>query len=237
MKVLIADDEKSFSTQLAAFLQRFAMESGLEIDSSVYTNGAELVEHYLPKWDLLLLDVDLPGMDGFTAARCIREIDPDVAIIFITNLAQYAIRGYEVHALDYVLKPISYPALCMKLKREMKNILRKEDYNLMVYHDGSMVRLPISRLLYVEVYNHSLRYHTVGGMMETTGSKSLTDLEKELEQKGFFRCHNSYLINLKYVDAVGDGKVKVDNALIPISRSRRNGFMEALMNRIRGDVN
>ena len=234
MNVLIAEDEAIFSSLLDTYLHRFAEEKNIQINISLYTNGADLAEHYHPEWDLVLLDVDMPGMDGFSVARSIRETDPDVAIMFITNLAQYAIRGYEVHALDYILKPVSYPALSMKLTRELGNIIRRTERNIMIYQNGSMVRLPLSRLFYVEVYNHSLRYHTPDGMMETTGSKSLTELETELGKEGFCRCHNSYLVNLKHVDAVGDGKVKVGNQLLPVSRSRRNSFMNALMNQMKG---
>lgn len=234
MRVLIAEDDKFFYTQLETFLQRFAQEKGISIHSAVFSNGAELVEKYHPEWDLLLLDVDIPGMDGFSVARSIREVDPDVAIMFITNLAQYAIRGYEVHALDYVLKPVSYPAFKMKLTRELGNILNKTDQYLMISQGGSQVRIPISKLRYVEVYNHSLRYHTVDGVIETTGSKSMKELERELQEKGFCRCHNSYLINLRFVDAVGDGKVRIKSECIPVSRNRRNSLMEALMNWIKG---
>lgn len=234
MNILIAEDEPQFSTLLSDYLQRFARENELSVYIEVFQNGAEMMDKYRPKWDLLLLDVDMPGMDGFTVAEGIRKVDPDVAIIFITNLAQYAIRGYKVHALDYILKPVSYPALSMKLKREMNRIIRREDRTIMIYQNREVVRIPVSKLCYVEIYGHSMRYHTTNEVLENTGAKTLSSLEKELKNDGFFRCHSGFLINMKYVDAVGENAVKVMGQTIPVSRSRKKGLIAVLMNRVRG---
>ena len=235
MRILVAEDDKGFSRQLSEYLERFAKENGFSVYISIFENGAQLVDEYRPDWDLLLLDVDMPGLDGFSVASSIREMDPQVAIIFITNLAQFAIRGYEVQALDYMVKPISYPALSMKLKREMGQICHPAEKTLLIPQRSGVVRLSVSRLLYVEVYNHCLRYHTSDEVVETTGAKSLSKVEQELAGDGFFRCHVSFLVNLRHVRGMGENTVKVGDEVLPISRHKKKAFLEALIEQVKGE--
>ena len=234
MNILIAEDEPHFAAQLQSYLQRFASENGLEIKMTIFTNGGELVDQYHPQWDLLLLDVNMPGMDGISVAQCIRETDPSVAIMFITNLAQYAIRGYEVQAMDYILKPVNYYALSMKLKRVLGHLRRESGRTLLLPLDGDLMRVPLARIRYVEVYDHSLRFHTTDGIVQTTGSRSLPKLEQELQGMDFARCHSSYLINLRYVDGMRDNAVQVAGEIIPVSRNRRRAFLQTLMDHVKG---
>lgn len=237
MRVLIAEDEPDFAQQMEQHLRRFAEENQLPLTMQTYGNGAELVEQYRPDWDILLLDVDMPGMDGISAARCIRETDTDVVIIFVTNLAQYAICGYEVNALDYVLKPVNYYALSIKLKKALRYCRKSETKYLLLNRGGDLVRIPLNYLYYVEVYDHQLRYRTADGDFLMTGSRSLTAVEKELEGEGFVRCHSSYLVNLRYIDRLEGSNVWVAGNQLPVSRSRRKKLLEAMLNEAKGGGN
>lgn len=234
MRVAIAEDERGCAEQLQANLHRYAVESGEPIQIEVYANGAELIENYRGSWDLLLLDVDMPVLNGFDAARSIRRIDPKVHIIFITNLAQYAIKGYEVSALDYVLKPISYFALSMKLDMVSRLIRRNMEDSLMINQDGDLIRVPLSHLYYVEIFSHELNYHTMEGDIVTTTSQTLSALEKRLEGHGFVRCHKGYLINLRYVKTLCGNTVLLDGREIPVSRNRRKAVMQAIIDYAKG---
>lgn len=235
LHIAIAEDESSFAQQLEKNLERFGQDNHIELKPVIFSDGASLVEHFTSEWDLLLLDVEMPGMDGISAARCIRERDPEVPIMFITNLAQYAIRGYEVDALDYVLKPVSYYSLAMKLKKALRLIRRKDNRSILLNREGDVVRLPLSHLYYVEVFGHQLHYHTSEGEFTQTGSRSLAALEKELSGCGFARCHSGYLVNLRYVDAVEADAVRVTGRLLPVSRSRRGDFLQALLDDTKGE--
>lgn len=236
MKIAIAEDGALERKQLVENVERFGREKQVELSLEVFPDGAELVNHYSPEWDLLLLDVDMPNMDGITAARKIRTFDKDISIIFITNLAQYDICGYEVEALDYVLKPVSYYGLAMKLKKAILQLHRREEKYLMLSPNGDAVRVPLSQLYYIEVFNHKLCYHTAQGDMALTGSRSLSAVESELATEGFARCNNCYLVNLRHVERIQGGTVMVAGVELAVSRNRRKPFLEALLSYTKGGV-
>lgn len=230
LRVAIVEDHDTTALQLQDHLEQFGRENGLSVRISRFSDGAKLVGDYRHDWDLLLLDVDMPVMNGIETARAVRQVDAQVLIIFITNLAQYAIKGYEVDALDYVLKPVSYYALAMRLKKALRMLRSTDEKALMLKRDGDMVRVPLSQIYYIEIYNHSLLYYTADGSIKITGAyNTLGELEQQLAGHGFARCHNCYLVNLRYVDGIGHGSLKVFDAELPISRGRRKNVMNQLM--------
>lgn len=234
IRIAIVEDNVQAARRLQELVERFGKENRVEIQSTLFSDGAKLVGDYHPEWDLLLLDVDMPVMNGFETARSIRKTDPEVCIIFITNLAQYAIHGYEVQALDYLLKPVNYYALDMRLKRVLRLLRTRETEALMVKIDGDMVRVPLSHIYYIEIFDHNLHYHTVEGDI-TTGGSTLSSLEKTLSSQGFVRCHNCYLVNVRYVDAVRGNTLQIMNRELPISRSRHRAVMDALLLYAKGE--
>lgn len=234
MRAAVVEDDENYRYLIRDYLERYGKENDLDIRIGLYTDGTELVNAYSCDWDLILMDVDMPKLDGISAARMIREKDKEVQIIFITNLAQYAIKGYEVDALDYVLKPVEYYPLALKLGKAVRIIRRNEDRFLLLNREGDVLKLPLKRLYYIEVFSHQLCYHTMDGDIVMTGNKSLTSVEKELEGAGFVRCHNAYLVNLRYVDGVEGNEVLAAGKRLPVSRNRRKGLMQALLEYARG---
>ena len=107
-RIGIAEDDPSFQKTISEYIERYKKETNIDIQASFFQDGNDLVFKYEPIYDVLLLDIVMPKMKGMDAAREIRKRDQRVLIIFITNMAQYAINGYEVGALDFVLKPIKY---------------------------------------------------------------------------------------------------------------------------------
>ena len=116
-RIGIAEDDPSFQKTISEYIERYQKEKNIDIQASFFQDGNELVFKYEPIYDVLLLDIEMPKMNGMDAAREIRKRDQRVLIIFITNMAQYAINGYEVGALDFVLKPIKYFSFSMKLEK------------------------------------------------------------------------------------------------------------------------
>lgn len=229
MRIAIAEDEKRYSDQLQELLKKFGAENQIEMQLFSFSNGAELLEHFRGGWDMILLDMDMPAMNGMDTARAIRQLDPEVLIMFITNLAQYALNGYEVQAFDYMLKPVSYSALAMKLKLALRVLQKNEDRSITLNQDGELFRVPLSHLYYVEIYSHRLCYHTMEQNIDINSTRTLSDLEQELKPDGFVRCHKSILVNARYVDHIKGCALTVAGYEIPISKNRRGEVLKELL--------
>ena len=131
-RIGIAEDDPSFQKTISEYIERYKKETNIDIQASFFQDGNELVFKYEPIYDVLLLDIEMPKMNGMDAAREIRKRDQRVLIIFITNMAQYAINGYEVGALDFVLKPIKYFSFSMKLEKALKSVKGQESVNILL---------------------------------------------------------------------------------------------------------
>ena len=195
-------------------------------DITVYSDGDQIVNKYKSQYDIILMDVEMKFMDGMSAAEEIRKIDTEVVIIFITNMAQYAIRGYAVDALDYVLKPVSYFAFSQRLNRAISRMKKRETKIIMVNMKGGMVRINVANIYYIESQGHTLILHTILGNYETTGK--MKEMEEKLAEMNFCRGNKGYLINLQHVERIQDGCALVKGENLTLSRARRKVFMEAL---------
>lgn len=165
IRVAIVEDDLSCVQQLREYLSRYQKSSEEDIEVAVYPDGMAVVEQYRPVFDVLLLDIEMPRLDGMAAAREIRRTDPEVIMIFITNMARYAIKGYEVNALDFVLKPINYFAFSLKMDKVASILRSRRQECLVVSTEDGLVRLSTGEILYIEVISHRLHIHTLGRRM------------------------------------------------------------------------
>ena len=208
VKIAIVEDEAASAQLLEECLLRYQAETGAEMTITCFPSAEALLRDYRGEFDLLFMDVDMPGINGIDASRRLREMDSRVVLIFVTNLAQYAIYGYEVDALDYILKPVNYYAL------------------MMLPCEGGVRYLNSTEICYVEVQGHELIYHTASGeRLRTSGA--LKQAEAKLGG-GFFRCNYCYLVNFSYVTKVSGNLVTVGGEDLQISRNRRKAFLQQL---------
>lgn len=226
LKLAIAEDDLKCAADLRSFVERYCREHGMELQLQVFPDGMELVEEYRPVWDVLLLDIEMPHLDGMEAAGRIRAADPAVIIIFITYMGKYAIRGYEVSALDFVLKPVNYSKLAMRLRHVEEIIRRREERFLLVSENGELFRVLTADIRYIEVANRHIYVHTADRVYVTNGV--LSKLEQTLAGQPFARCSHSHLVNLRHVTSVQRDAVLVAGETVPLSRSRQKGFLQAL---------
>lgn len=225
LRVAVAEDEESFQGQMKDYLERYRQESGKEISVFFYRTGKELAEHYQPVYDILLMDIQMPDMDGMEAAESIRKVDENVVILFITNLAQYAIRGYEVGALDYVLKPVTYDLFKLKFTRAVGRVESRIGAQLVLNTGSSLRRISTQDILFVEVEKHNLHYHTTEGEFVVRGT--MQNAEKELAEHHFAKCNHWYLVNLLRISQITRNSVTVAGHELEISRRSRAAFLEA----------
>ncbi len=233
IRVAIVEDEAEIREQLMGYVQRYTRQYGTAFEVKTFADGLEILEDYRPAYDLILLDIEMKHLDGMETARRIRELDPDVMLVFITNMAQYAIKGYAVGALDYVLKPVPYFAFSQQLQKVEAQLRRRPRHYLAVPVEGGLRRLDTSRIYYIESEGHRVHFYTEEGDFAAPGA--LKALEEKLADRPFARCNSGYLVNLAQVQAVQQNTVEVGPYELQVSRPKRKSFLAALTDYIGGD--
>ena len=226
IRIAVVEDDAAYRQLLGDYLKQYEKDRGEKFHVTNFADGDEIAEDYRAEYDIILMDIELTFMDGMTAAEKIRERDQEVVIIFITNMPQYAMKGYMVDALDYVLKPVSYYAFSQRIDRALSRMKKRRKTFLSVPIRGGIRKVDVSGLMYVEVQDHDLVYHMRGETFVTKGA--LSDVEEMLKGQPFFRCGKSYLINLEYVEKVQNSEALIGEDWIPVSRPKRKALMDAL---------
>lgn len=226
IKIAVAEDDLQYAKQLKQYMTQFEKEYSRKLEVTFYPDGADLVKDYENQYDILLLDIEMPKLDGMATARAIREVDSEVMILFITNMAQYAIHGYEVDAMDYILKPINYFSFSKRLERALGRLAKREKHHLVINVKGGAKKIDITKICYIESQRHNLAIHTTDEVYTIIGT--MKEMEEKLLSHHFFRCNKGYLVSLHHVDGILDGCAVVNGEHLLISRGRKNEFMEAL---------
>ena len=227
IRIAIVEDDITYSNQLESYLHQYETEYGEAFELTTYTDGSLIAGDYHSQFDIILMDIEMRYMDGMSAAEAIRAVDKEVVIIFITHTPQYAIRGYAVEALDYIVKPVSYFAFSQRLSRAIARMKKREQKSVIISVKGGVVRLAIHSIYYIESQGHAIIYHTTQGDYVTSGT--LKDAEEALSNLHFFRGSKWYLINLSQVEGLEEGSAKLKGGtVVPLSRGRKKEFMEAL---------
>ncbi|MCR5101510.1 MAG: LytTR family DNA-binding domain-containing protein [Butyrivibrio sp.] len=230
IKIAVVDDDSGELKKLSDMFTRLGGETGQELSVETFTDSASFLKDYDKSYSMLCLDIELNGEDdddnGIELARKIRQVDSDVMIIFITNLAQMAIKGYEVRAFDFIVKPVIYGDFAMKMRSALGFCLGHRVENFKVQTEGGFVMLSSDKLYYIEVSGHYLFYHTKNQVYKQKGA--LKEIESKINDLPFKRCNNCYLINLKYVDGVDKDDVIVGGERLKISRPKKREFLQAI---------
>lgn len=226
IKVAIVEDEKAAAQVLQEYLQRYSSDRGAEFDIHTYENGMQFLMNYDTNTDLVFMDIEMPNLSGIETSARLREIDSVVGLVYVTNMAKYAIEGYAYRAIDYLLKPLVYQAFLMKMDRILKfvNKNRKSSAITLGSRTGQNV-LELNSIYYVEVSGHDVLYHTDSGSYKVYGT--LKEEAKKLPQETFIQCNSCYVVNLRHISRIDGNELVVGDGRIEISRSRRKSLLEA----------
>lgn len=229
INIAIVDDDPSVLSTLSSYVESYSSSKGVQCNVSLFHDGLAFIGGYKPVYDLLLLDVDMPKLDGLKTSKIVYDMDKRASIVFITNFAQYAIKGYEVDALYFMVKPVSYDNFCVMMDKARRKIdSLKEEKEIVLKEEGEIVKLRPSEVLYVDAYKHYLIYHTEQGEFRERGT--IASLAKELESEGFSRAHSGILVNLRFIRNIkGDQIILTNGDALYIARGRKKAFKEDLL--------
>ena len=213
IKIALVDDEDKLKNEVKDYILKYSSDNNIDIDINMFSSGEDFIANFNKfSFDIIFMDIMMKDLDGIETCQKIRKIDQDVIIIFLTNLVQYALKGYEVNALDFVVKPVNYNVLKMKLDRAVTSLKnRKKSTNISFSYQNKKIFLETSKIKYVEVTGHKLE-------------KILSENEEEF----FCRCNNYLLVNLNYVTSLSNLTLTIENKELMVSRSKKNQLMEKI---------
>ena len=225
MRIAICDDENIYRQQTSTAIE--SISKSLDVIIDTFSNGNELINKFksLP-YDLIILDIEMPEINGISLAKKLREISEDVYIVFLTSHIEFALEGYEVNALRYLTKPINH----QKLKEILDYIALKQTKEevLWIKTDEFEERIQLSDILYLEAQNQNIAINTKNKTYITR--YNLGDYEKELKDKNFIRIHRGYLVSLDKITKLGKNCVYLETGInLPVSRSKEKELKDDLM--------
>ncbi|MDO4648442.1 MAG: LytTR family DNA-binding domain-containing protein, partial [Eubacteriales bacterium] len=208
------------------YLDQFFSNSDTDYQVTEYTDGKDLLTDH-PAYDIIFLDVEMEHSNGIDVARTIREKDQDTTLIFISQMAKYAVDGYKVDAFDYVVKPVDYYSFELKLKKALHYRSQHKTHKIRITSAGKTLELSTSDILYAEVFDHELVYHTLSGRFSTRNS--LENALAQLEQYHFCQCNRYCIVNLKHVTLIQNNEVVVGSTSIQLSKRKKKDFVNSLL--------
>lgn len=228
LNIAIVEDNNNDLEKLIACLNKFSKEENVEINIFKFLDGLQFLDKYKPIYDVIFMDIEMPNVDGLATAFKVREFDFDVKLVFLTNLQQYALKGYEVSALDYLIKPLKYSSLHNVLLKVLKTTSNNK--KIVIKNVDGMFTFDIKDIYYLEALHHKIIYHTRNGDFALWSNFSLEEAKLDLNQ--FAYCNNCYLVNINYITKIDNENVYLNDICLKISRGKRKEFIAKIFSYI-----
>lgn len=230
IRIAIVEDEPTAAERLKECLNKFEREQNVAIKATEFSNGTSFLYSSEKIFDLVFMDIDMPGMNGLDVSYKLREEDENIAIVFLTNLKQYAINGYKVNALDFLVKPLTYLSFETVMKKFLKHMQKNEPSGkLFIKSSYCMKRVLIDDIDYIDVYLHGITIHQRNGEEEKTWG-NLSDYEKLLPTDRFVKCSGHCIVNLDCVKKIEGTELTLESGQkISVSRNKKAELITAFM--------
>ena len=228
IRIAIVEDDIESAQLLEGYIERYQAESQEIFRISIFTNGVNFLDECKTEYDIVFMDIEMPHLNGMETAKKLREFDENIGIIFVTNMAQYAANGYEVNAIDFIIKPVGYFNFTLKLQRAIQYRAKMRKEEIVIKTESGFKRIPASDIYYIEVSDHILTYYTSQGIVCERGT--MRSREEQLRAYDFVRCNSCYLVNIMHITEVSAQNIIVRGKELNISRTRKKEFMNMLTN-------
>ena len=228
LKIAIIDDEKIEREYIKRIVAPWAEKNPVSIEVRCYSGASEFFFDYDAEkdFDILLLDVEMPGVNGIETAKTVRRTSSVVQIVFITGYMEYFSDGYDVSALHYLLKPVSPEKLYSVLDRAFLSISRNIR-SVLVSTPEEDIKVPMTEILYLEADNVYVAVHTEGKVYRTRSS--LFAFSEHLDET-FLKVHRSFIVSLKQISSISRFSLTMKNGdVVPMSRGSYNAVKTALV--------
>lgn len=226
LNIAIVEDEEEEKNKLLSFIKKYQEEKKITINCDYFENANKFIYPYKGSYDVVLMDIEMPGINGLDASIELRKRDNNIFIVFVTNMRQFASQGYQVDAVDFIIKPITYYGLSSTIDKILRIKSKRIDKKITLKNNDGLRIINISDIVYIEVKHHKLFIHTQNEIIETWNS--LNKIEEEIPSSLFARCNIAYLVNLNYVKGIQGDDVLLPNESLKISRSKKKEFIENL---------
>lgn len=233
MKVAVCDDREIQLELINKYIEEWAEINKINIHVDKFKSAEEFLFKWecYEKYDIIFLDIEMKIMSGIELSNIIRKRNKSIDIVFTTGIFKYALHGYKVGALQYLMKPIKKEDVAECLDNTKKRIQDENDNSkyITIEMPKKSLKLNYDNIQYCIMFSPYIDIHTNSDKI--TLRKKISDIEKLLPRTTFIRCHRSYLVNLKYIKTITKDNVILDNGVkIPISRGRYNEVNEAFIN-------
>lgn len=224
MRIAICDDEKMIVDILEEKLQRYSIAHGQELHIQRYYSGEELLADDISQAELLFLDISMPGLNGMETAKEIRKFNTSIKIVFLTSYSEFVFESFKVEAFRYLLKPLKEQELIETLDALREDADNPDEYFSFTFNNEKY-NIRYKDIIYVEGMRDKLWIICHGGTYRWLGT--MKGIAKELEGRGFFQVHRSYIINMDKVKSYTSQSVHLEEDYdVPISKYRLNEFKE-----------
>lgn len=233
LAIAVCDDEILECLNISAKIRTLAEELKIPCTIGQFYSGRELLKS-LGQFDLIFLDILMNEMDGMETARRCRELAFKKMLVFLSSSRRYVFDAYDVEAFHYLVKPVEDEKLKQVLRRAAERETESSREYIVASRERQRRKLFLDQILYFEVKGRQVDVHEKNGIFTFYGQ--MGDLERQLEGKGFFRCHKSYLVNLRYVEVYNRQEVILDNKeKIIIAKRRYEAFCQEILSYMRNN--
>lgn len=229
IRTAIVEDNAAEAEALISIIKRYEKNSGQKFEIRTFENAIRFLDQYQPDYELIFMDIDMPYVNGIEASKKLRDVDENVVIVFVTALAQYAVQGYGVGALDFMLKPINYSIFELKMARAINAINKNKGKQIVIRSENRIKVIDVKTIIYIEMYNHYLHFHLEGDTNLYKMRGTLQSAKELLGDLFFEECNKGILVNLAKVSGIEGFRLLLTNGEeLSISRAKKSIFLQRL---------